>query len=333
MVAAIVAVTTTYAQGSLLATLSHEGDISVFYGSNALKSAVTAAASGDVITLSSGQFNAVDITKNITLRGAGMDSHSEENRTPTIIQGDYCIDTHSADSSRLYIEGVYFQGSTKIVSKIDNATFLKCRLYNINVNSNCIINNTTFIHCKVFGIISMYNSTATFSNCIISTRFLPANSVFENCNIFKVLSNPNSTKDSGWGEVNNVSLFNCILFATVYGQNASLPSSNNVYNCIRVENDASFFNSINNNTNKVNTTYSIFKYFKGEQWKDDTNFELTDEAKANFLGIDGTEVGIYGGNMPFSTKPTNPQITKCNVAAKSTVDGKLSVDITVSGAE
>ena len=87
-----------------------------------------------------------------------------------------------------------------------------------------------------------------------------------------------------------------------------------------------------NTTNKKSDYQSLFTTFRGT-YTDDETFELTDEAKTSFVGIDGTQVGIYGGNMPFSTTPTNPQITRCNVAAKSTADGKLSVDITVNGAE
>ena len=64
---------------------------------------------------------------------------------------------------------------------------------------------------------------------------------------------------------------------------------------------------------------------------DDNDFKLTEEAKALIKGTDGTEVGIYGGNLPFD--PTKPQISKFNVAAKTTGDGKLSVDIEVKSAE
>ena len=63
---------------------------------------------------------------------------------------------------------------------------------------------------------------------------------------------------------------------------------------------------------------------------DDEMFELTDEAKTKYLGTDGTQVGIHGGSIPFDITPTNPQITKCNVASKSTIDGKLSVDIQIN---
>ena len=67
--------------------------------------------------------------------------------------------------------------------------------------------------------------------------------------------------------------------------------------------------------------------------KDDQQFELTDEAKTTFLGTDGTEVGMYGGVLPYNSTPSYPQITKVNVANKTTADGKLSVEIEVSATE
>ena len=56
---------------------------------------------------------------------------------------------------------------------------------------------------------------------------------------------------------------------------------------------------------------------------------LKDEIASNFLGTDGTQVGIYGGFMPYSTRPTYMVLKRCNVANKTTIDGKLSVDIEV----
>ncbi|MBQ8463977.1 MAG: hypothetical protein IJ544_07685 [Prevotella sp.] len=93
------------------------------------------------------------------------------------------------------------------------------------------------------------------------------------------------------------------------------------------------FNNIPNTTNSLKKYAEVFKTLTGTTYNDSETFELTDEASTTLLGIDGTQVGIYGGNMPFDSTPSNPQITKCNVAAKSTADGKLSVDITVNGAE
>ena len=77
---------------------------------------------------------------------------------------------------------------------------------------------------------------------------------------------------------------------------------------------------------------TIFKTFRGT-YSDTETFELTDEAKAQYLGTDGTEVGIYGGSLPFTTESSLPKIKKFNVASKSTEDGKLKVEIEVSGVE
>ena len=77
----------------------------------------------------------------------------------------------------------------------------------------------------------------------------------------------------------------------------------------------------------------IFSTLNGYTYNDSELFTLTETAKAKYLGTDGKEVGIHGGNLPYEEDPTTPQITKCNVAAKSTADGKLSVDIEVKAAE
>ena len=48
-----------------LATLKHNGNISVYYGANAFVEAYNAAENGDIITLSDGTFNATTISKEI----------------------------------------------------------------------------------------------------------------------------------------------------------------------------------------------------------------------------------------------------------------------------
>ena len=80
---ALVCAAMCFAQSSRLATLSHDGKVTTFYGAFALRDAHDAASNGDVITLSSGTFNAVTIKKALTIRGAGMVIDSVH--TPTII--------------------------------------------------------------------------------------------------------------------------------------------------------------------------------------------------------------------------------------------------------
>ena len=93
------------------------------------------------------------------------------------------------------------------------------------------------------------------------------------------------------------------------------------------------FANITNDTNKaIESKSSVFKSFNGT-YTDLQDFELVDDIKTSFKGTDGTQVGIHGGSLPFSPATTNPQITKCNVASRSTADGKLSVDIEVTCGE
>ena len=325
LVAAIVAATATYAQSSMLATLSHEGTISTYYGSSALKDAYAAAVDGDVITLSSGSFTATDITKGITIRGAGMGIDAQTKSDPTILTGDFTINIPAESTGRLTLEGISHNEKLTIIGTFNNGTFIKSRFYNIYGWNAESITNLTMIHCRVAYEFEMSRNYSRNSGSIVNSIICDLQYAR---NIDIVNSVLTANRNNGFSSIgSSLSLKNCILYSQY---SSSLDGTNTVYNC--VGNQSKTFNNIHNGTNKVAEMTSIFKTFTGT-YADDEMFELTDEAKTTYLGLDGTQIGIHGGNMPFSSTPSNPQITKCNVAAKSTADGKLSVDITVSGAE
>lgn len=319
-----------FAQSSMLATLNHDGAVSVFYGATALKEAHEAAVHGDVITLSSGNFVAVDITKAITLRGAGMMFDSITQAEPTIISGDFSINITDSTSERLTYEGIH-NNHTVTLYTLNNPTFLKSRFCRIYSNSSkTLIKGASFIHCRVSGKMSLYNTLGTCINCIIDTPGNDSSSSieFSNCMIryYQVSGLYNSF------------FKNCIIYST--SPTAVLPSSNSMFynvgvNAYSTPNSCLFTKSPNNTNRYVTAATDIFKTYTGEEFEklDSESFELTDEAKAKYLGMDGTQVGIYGGNLPYDITPTNPQIIKCNVANKSTADGKLSVDIEIKVAE
>ena len=68
---ALVMATMSYAQNTLVATLTHGDKITMYYGIYALQQAVKASTDGDIINLSGGTFQPVNITKGITVRGTG----------------------------------------------------------------------------------------------------------------------------------------------------------------------------------------------------------------------------------------------------------------------
>lgn len=332
LVAAMMAATASFAQSSMLATLSHDGEISAFYGVSALRDAHAAASHGDIITLSSGSFNAVDITKAVTIRGAGMAIDSTAMAEPTVLLGDFKISIPEDAAGRLTLEGIYHNATITLTTTLKNATFLKDRfniIKSLNSNGGGRAINLAMIHCRVAGEMRIWNDNSiSCTNCIINYPYSNSGYVlydFQNC----VVIRPIGTYSFNY-YLGTSSFKNSILVDETRYDNKALVESNVAYNCVGIGNG--IFNNITNSSNVYKSYAEVFKTFKGT-YSDTESFELTDAAKESLKGLDGTEVGIYGGNIPFSTTPTNPQITKCNVAAKSTADGKLSVDITVQGAE
>lgn len=315
LVAVIVAATATYAQSSLVATLSHEGGVSVFHGANSLREAMEAADHGDIITLASGSYNATDITKAITLRGAGMEENAITGAFGTQIVGDFNINITDETSEHLIIEGIYHGYVITLNGALNNAMFQKSRFNRIVRGTNSVMNSLTLIHCRIdYQLYLPSETSATLICCVLKNiRNDGGNMEFTNCII-----TGNSIGVSN-------SLFTNCLFCTE-GSDGKLYGSNMATYCAAVGATSVLPSML---TNKDIASFADFNAL----FKPDTFYEMTEDAKSEYIGQDGTEMGIYGGNLPYDTRILSPQITKCNVAAKTTADGKLSVDIEVKATE
>lgn len=322
MVAAV-----SFAQNTLVATLSHGDNISMYYGTYALRDAMNAAASGDVINLSGGTFQSTNISKGVTLRGTGINDV-----TPTIIINNFSINIPSDDTNRLSMEGIRCTGTIAMLGTFSNAYFLKCEFNSFDYDRNSNIKNTMFVDCKITGNDFFFRGTSAvqFINSYVAgfnnDSGTTASASFVNCVIRAYINSYYNQSNASY--IKNSQLVNCIIFKTTPNWGATqLPSTTIATNCISIDNTSLFNNSQTNPNCWYASFEEVFKNF------DDQTFELTDEAKARFIGTDGTEVGIYGGVMPYDPTPSYPQITKMNVANKTTADGKLSVEIEVSAAE
>ena len=322
LVAVLMAATATYAQNTLVATLSHGEDITMYYGYYALRDAMNAAVSSDVINLSGGSFQATDITKAITLRGTGIDDAA-----PTYISGEFTINIPSDDANRLSMEGIRFVNSVNFSGTFNNPFITKCTFTTIYTGSNANIKNIMFANCKITR--EVYNDELTsmqFINSYIAdfeNYHNNASAAFVNCVI--------GAKYPDY--MANSQLLNCIIYYS--WSSTPLPASASATNCLSIGFNDLFSNNSSNtgNTSLSSSQYaSVFKDFTGT-YSDSQTFELTDEAATTYLGTDGTQVGMYGGILPYTSTPSYPQITKMNVANKTTADGKLSVEIEVSAAE
>ncbi len=317
---ALVCATVSFAQQNLVATLTHGDEVSMFYGADAYREAMWKAVHGDVINLSGGAFQAGTIYKALTIRGAGADVEE-----PTIIVNDFNINISSTTSQRLTLEGVRIANTITVVDTLKDAYFLNCRISAFQPdNKNPVINNGVFVNCVVddmnfrthwgeFSSMQFLNSQILCYGPYSSST--PPKSTFINCLI----------KPEYISNMYCCNVLNSVLIS-FNENNPSYPSSSSATNSLLISNKNPFTNALSCVNNKVVPDYSVFV-------DSDYTKDLTDEAKALYIGTDGTQVGIYGGPMPFSLTPTYPQITKMEVAPKTTADGKLSVNIEVSAAQ
>lgn len=347
---AVMVATMSYAQSMLVATLSHGDDVSMYYGLYALRDAHNAAQSGDVINLSGGSFQAVNITKAVALRGTGIDDAN-----PTYITNDFTINIPQADTCRLSMEGIRSTGTITMEGTFNSLCFLKCRLNSINYDGNAAIKNAMFANCWIGGPYSLRGSStvqfvnsyilgfsnvnqtetaAFFINCVIRPYYF-YNSTSYNHDLYDY-NNIYLDRAAHPNYIINSQLLNCIIYyynkENSNVQQNQLPSSTIAQNCVSIGFSNLFGSQPANTGNKSTTFTELFKDCTGSA-ATGTTFELTDEAKTTFLGSDRTEVGIHGGMLPYDTTPSYPQITKMNVANRTTADGKLSVEIEVSAAE
>lgn len=317
-IAALIMSSLSFAQQQL-ATLNHHDSITVYYGATALQQAHAAAVNGDIITLSPGAFNSVNIGKAVTIRGAGMYPDSAAGTLPTILVGEFGVSLGGRDTiDRLCLEGINLPESWMEIFSAISPTFTKCYFNNVRGGSQASPNNLrpSFYNCIIGGATHWGCQSATFVNCVIAGETPSYQSPsYINC-IIKVPS-----------YLENISVVNSI----IYG-NGSQKHGYGAYNCIGVNQAFSdIFHSDETTTHNLHNysgLESIFKTFRGDI-KSCLDFQLQDSIATSILGSDGTQLGIYGGVMPFDPSVRNPLIRRCNVANRTTADGKLSVDIEV----
>lgn len=320
-----------------IAVLQHEGVTMTFYGANAFIEAHAAADTGDMITLSAGNFNTCDISKLITIHGAGVRQDTTVNdRTKTVFLSNFAFRCGGTEIEHLTIEGVYFPAQVATVN-LYYAEFYRCIIPNITAPMS-------WYHSYVYGDMS----NCKFFNCRIGTIEYGsyASWVTGSCNVcfFNSIVNStiglNKTNDTekniiaynsyiryGNENIQCSNFYNCV----IAGRPGCVPQETcTLYNCVMAKNgyEGSLLeNAFHRDCIEVDTVSQIFENYTGEFY--DEHFILNDEISSSIQGTDGTEVGIYGGMYPFYDIPKYMIMRRCNVGSRTTDDGHLSVDIEV----
>ncbi len=317
---ALLGIVTLHAQ-TQIATLNHCGENTTYYGADALKNAYNNAVNGDVITLSAGTFNSTDVTKLITIRGAGMGiklKNTDMFSEPTILNGDFKVTADGNSDNHFAIEGISTDNQLTLRGT-NHTQFIKCHFGKVRFEANYgSLQNCNFTHVYVSeDFASLYNTTFSAIGCVFKSAYFNGNS-----SMFTLTNCVIDLGDSYSNALNSTSIRNCII---IYSGDSESASTNNtsIYNSLWIGKgkENPFKES---GVERYNSVFPI----DSKAFVDNTFYQLTEEAKT-YKGSDNTEIGIYGGVLPFNSVSSSIQITKFEVAPKTTSDGKLHVDIKV----
>lgn len=306
-----------------VAALNHNGQVTQYYGTNALQAAHNDAVSGDTITLNSGSFSPCTITKGITLRGACMGTTpemEEHGMRPTIINADMRIRIPSTETNTLKIEDMCFDKKL-YVDSVPHISFKRVKTSQDMTTTTPKKQYFDAVQCIFYRIVDSRMSTIVYSFVNSSFSFgggYPWYVYAYNCVLGRIVSYESDA-------YSYMGIFeNCIF---TYNSGNSLPDNVIVKNCVAVTN---IFRYCQASECKVSTLAELF----GDQ--ENTAYQyggytkpLTEEAAATYLGNDGSQVGIYGGLLPFTMMNNNPVVTMNDIAEETTEDGKLRVKIEV----
>ncbi len=308
-----------------LAVLRHNDSTSVFYGQTAFVQAYTAATHGDIITLSDGIFSVPDsLNKGITVRGNGAVADTARRSTGTYFMERVQIG-NLADSLQLNVEGIYFE-DLYIQNRVYNLNITRCYIdYIVGFASNDRFQGLNAVNCIInSGYMSGFTNTPwlNYTNCIL--KQIPSAAVCNNCILIGSDYNTSNTGNSSYSRIAQYN--NCIIIKKTNSNDTIL--NQNVNNSVLIG-----FTSSDSPASSGNVAMSlsdVFENWDGESLPTDLEtYVLKSSVSDSIQSLDGSEVGIFGGFMPFDWRPSYSIIKRFNVANRTTADGKLSVDIEV----
>ena len=293
------------AQDRPTAVLQHGNSPKVFYGPDAFVSAFAEAQAGDLISLSLGNFNVpAKIDKTLKIQGSG---HNTVLNAALTVEGTDAIDG-------FWLEGVC-GGNLNLKGTMNNTTIQRCR-FTGTVSVDAAGENCLFIQSLVYKMSYPGNMAGLdINNCIIAGHLWFGNAVMNlpsvhNCYI-------EALKADTYKEYARGSYTNCII-KTFSQCNKSLLIFSNVI-CTTTANEEM---NLENYTKLSSTEFEAL--FAEKELR-----TLTEAAASQYIGSDGTQIGAYGGQTPFTKIPAIPQITMSNFGTATNADGKLPVTIKV----
>ena len=317
----------SYSTAQKSVALHSNGTTTIFGGDTPLTEAYNAAVTGDTLYVSGGNFvSPTTIDKGLIIIGAGYDTDSTAVTgktyfySSTINSGRIVI---GPNASNLYLEGIQLQGGLyKADTDITGFTLIRLKIADIYfVNTGTVPTNASIIQCDIAGDLNIQGVTySVISNCILRGRLANSNS-----NVFK---NNVITQDNGFGTISNSvsNTFTNNIFATPSLLSDGGCSYNNFqYNIFAHASPTFGSGATDLNNYKGIDIATVFVNMAT------SDFHLLPDASSTYLGDDATEVGIYGGFLPFKegAVPINPHISFKSIQTTTDSNGLLNISFKV----
>lgn len=276
----------------------------VFYGASALSKALEAAPDkGGVITLSSGQFSPVTINKCVRIYGSGFLAIDSLDVYQSYISGDCTINLPEeiASPHDIGIEGVYINGDLLVKSAVDGLTLTKSSVEDYSTSApatRCGIRQS-----YIRGDVKAHQMF--IQNSWLCARIYPLNDESS------IVIDHSILRCGGYfGNYNDrFACRNSILWS-IYRH------SNQTYNFCLSPSNAAFNVNAGCSDNWYNVgESSVFKDASNADYSTTRTFEL--KSPDTYIGSDGTQVGVHGGDFPWNKIPSTPVVKNLN----ATVNG------------
>lgn len=308
--------------------LHRDGEMQIFKGIDAFVNANSVAIDGDTLYLSGHNFTApASFDKSLKIYGVG---HLEETTIATgktYVNGDILL---KQDTDNFLIEGIDF-GSLSVENNksVKNLTIKRCNIRG-GINFSGTENPTEdflLTGSVIHSTINLQNTERSLinNNIILGQISITNENIIKN-NVF--ISDFSSY--TIWGSFNMV-LNNYFARNHRYDKHYICSGDGNIfYNNVLSFTSANFGTNSDLQNNLLGVEMQDFfvdKIGSGYNVKDDLYLQNPE----NYIGEDGTQVGIYGGMYPYKVGaiPVIPYIESVNIPHKVDEDGNLPIKITV----
>ena len=297
--------------------LRHNGQ-ATFFAYDEIQNAVDAAVEGDTIYLTEGTFSPFNVDKRIMVRGTGY---------TTVIEGGCNINiSGTAKLPMPVLDGMVLNGDINVQSAYSQFTLRKVKMKNVAFAGEEHY-DVKLDRCSVYGILSLTGNVKEINvfNSLIQQitphDYVLGHAIFEHCNIKYIYSTVSTSIAATFNSCvlygafcalsssRNPILVGCVLNSCVYKNASSSTQATSVTDCLCYTSSTSFINCLRNGNLTDSSVLSL-------------------NSTTYLSALDGTKIGAYGGQHPFTLWSELPAVTKHSVKVDA-ANKKLNVTLTL----